>query len=107
MIQGELDNEGNEILKDTRWTAQHEPDMGIAILSYTPKVASGNGSYTMIWDLERYHKHYTKRVGAPETFKTGDKLDYTMIVKGVPDETGDWTATKAAAEALKEKFPPQ
>ena len=105
-IGGDFNNEGNEVLKDTRWVAQYEPNMGIGILGYTPKVASGNGSHTMIWDLERYHKFYTRRVGLPETFEAGQKLDYTMIVRGVPDESGDWEATRAAAEDLKRRYPP-
>ena len=106
IINGELDSKGNEVMKDTRWCAQYEPEMGIAILSYTPRVASGNGSYTMIWDHERYHKLYTRRVGGGEAFEKGTKLSYTMIVKGVSGETGDWKATTAAAEALKAKYPP-
>lgn len=61
----------------------------------------------MLWDIDRYHKFYTRRVGADETYKTGDKLDYTMIVRGVKGETGDWTATKATVEQLKAKYPPQ
>lgn len=105
-IGGDFNNEGNEVLKDTRWVAQYEPNMGIGILGYTPKVASGNGSHTMIWNLERYHKFYTRRVGLPETFEAGQKLDYTMIVRGVPDESGDWEATRAAAEDLKRRYPP-
>lgn len=107
-IHGDLDNQGNEVLKDTRWCAQHQPDPGIAILTYTPKVASGEGSHTMIWDLARYHKLYTRRVGgAGESFAKGDTLDYTMIVRGVPGETGDWEATRRAAQALKREFPPE
>jgi hypothetical protein len=45
-------------------------------------------------------------VGLPETFEAGQKLDYTMIVRGVPDESGDWEATRAAAEDLKRRYPP-
>lgn len=106
LIEGEFDNQGNEVLKDTRWIAQYEPNMGIAIVGYTPKVASGNGSHTMIWDLERYHKFYTRRVGAVERFEEGDELDYTMVVKGIAGETGDWAATLQAVEQLKEEYPP-
>lgn len=106
-IEGTFDGQGFEVNTDTRWCAQYEPKMGIGIVGYTPRVASGPGSRTMLWDIDRYHKFYTRRVGADETFKTGDKLDYTMIVRGVKGETGDWTATKATVEQLKAKYPPQ
>jgi hypothetical protein len=34
-------------------------------------------------------------------------LDYSVIVQVVPQEIGDWSATKAAAETLKRLYPPQ
>ncbi len=107
LLRGEFDNTGNEVLKDTRWCAQYEPKMGIAILGYTPRIAHGVGSYTMVWDLERYHKFYTRRTSGGEAFRRGDRLDYTMVVRGVPGETGDWQATQAAVKELKAKYPPQ
>jgi len=39
------------------------------------------------------------------SFAEGDELDFTMVVKIVPGETGDWAATKAAADALAEQYP--
>lgn len=103
IIRGEFDNEGFEVRRDTGWVAQHEPHMGLSILQYTPRVASGTGSYTQIWDIPRYHKHYTQRCRG-EAFAQGDKLDYTMIVQIVEGETGDWEATQAAARELRGRF---
>jgi len=107
--QGELVEKGFQINQDTRWIAEFEPNWSMGIIGYTPKVATGPGSATKIWVVpDRYHKHYTQRIaGAGEQFKAGDRLDYEMIVRGVRDETGDWTKTQAAAAALKEKYPPR
>jgi len=58
----------------------------------------------MIWDLKHYHKYYLQQ-NRGQAFRKGDTLDYSVIVKIVPDENGDWTATKSAAAALKESFP--
>lgn len=107
--QGELVEKGFQINQDTRWIAEYEPNWGMGIIGYTPKVATGPGSATKIWVVpDRYHKHYTQCIsGAGQQFKPGDKLDYEMIVKGVRAETGDWTKTLEAARALKEKYPPK
>jgi hypothetical protein len=80
--------------------------MNLGFLCYTPQVIAGPGSATKIWDLTRYHKLY-HHANAERSFKKGDKLDYRVIVQMVPQETGDWAATKAAAEMLKKKYPPQ
>jgi hypothetical protein len=88
--------------------AQYEPTRQYGLLCYTPKVISGPGSAAKIWDLDatRYHKFYYQANG-PRQLKQGEKLDYTVVVKVVPQETGDWAATKAAASALKQTYPPQ
>lgn len=104
--EGAFDGEGFELNRDSRWCAQYIPGLGLSILGYTPKVATGPRSQTMLWDLPRYHKFYTRRTEGGERFKAGDKLDYTMIVKAVPTETGDWSATRAAAAALQQQWPP-
>jgi hypothetical protein len=104
--EGSFNGEGFELNRDSRWCAQYIPTMSLSILGYTPRVAAGPHSQTMLWDLPRYHKFYTRRTEGGESFTAGDKLDYTMIVKAVPTETGDWTATKAAAAALKQQWPP-
>jgi len=95
-----------QVTKNTRWTAQFDPGFGIGILCYTPKVITGARSASMIWDKERYHKYYLRQ-NQGQAFKAGEVLDYEVLVKAVPNETGDWSVTKAAAAALKQEFPPQ
>lgn len=105
--EGELLSAGGfEVNKDTRWVAQFEPAMKIGLLCYTPNVIHGSGSLSKIWNLTRYHKLYYQ-ANADRSFKQGEKLDYRVIVQIVPQETGDWTATKAVAEGLKRLYPPQ
>ena len=57
----------------------------------------------MIWDLERYHKYYLQQ-NRGQAFKKRDALDYSVILKIVPDEKGDWSATKQTAASLKKEF---
>ncbi|MEN6546204.1 MAG: hypothetical protein ABFE07_09205 [Armatimonadia bacterium] len=110
-IEGVLDSNEDkgvphfEVNKDTRWVAQYEPNMNLGILCYTPKVISGPGSRAMIWDLARYHKFYYQ-ANTARAMKAGETLDYNVIVKPVQNETGDWTATKAAAAELAKQYPP-
>ena len=107
IAEGEFPSDGGfEVNKNTRWAAQYEPTMQLGFLCYTPQVISGPGSMTKIWDLARYHKLYHQASGQ-RSIKQGEKLDYCVIVKMVPQETGDWTATKAAVESLKKTYPPQ
>ncbi len=104
--EGELvhDN-GFEINTDTRWVAQFLPDPGLSLLCYTPRVIAGRKSMSKIWDKARYHKYYLQRC-LTESFPAGAELDYSVIVKVVPEEGDDWAATKAAAKALAETYPP-
>ena len=90
--------------KTTRWVAQYDPAMELSMLCYTPKVITGPRSASMIWDKERYHKYYLQQ-NRGQAFPAGDHMDYTVVVKMVPGETGDWAATRAAATKLKELFP--
>lgn len=94
-----------QLNKDTRWAAQYEPNWGASLLAYTPRVIAGPGSASMIWDLTRYHKYYL-RSNQNRDLKSGEKLDYTVVLKYVPGEAGDWAATKAAAAALAKQYPP-
>ena len=91
--------------KDVRWVAQYEPDLRVGLLCYTPKVISGPRSASMIWQKGHYHKYYLKQNNG-QSFKAGDRLDFSVIVKVVAKETGDWAATKAAAVGLAEAYPP-
>lgn len=109
METGELRGEGGfTVNKMTRWIAQYEPNWHYGLLCYTPRVLSGPGSATKIWDLDisRYHKLYHQACQNC-SLQAGERIDYSVIVQVVPNETGDWTATKAAAEKLKKLFPPQ
>ncbi len=94
------------VTKDTRWVAQFDPESNRGLLCYTPKVITGTRSASLIWDLDRYHKYYLCQ-NRGQKFRQGDVLDYSVIVKVVEGETGNWTATKKAAEALKRQFPPE
>ncbi|HAH49711.1 hypothetical protein [Gimesia sp.] len=90
--------------KDTTWVAQFNPEQQLSSLCYTPRVIAGNQSASMIWDLDRYHKYYLRHNNG-QSFKKGDQLDFTVIVKAIPKETGNWQATKKAAESLMKQFP--
>ncbi|WP_417388317.1 hypothetical protein [Gimesia sp.] len=92
------------ISKNTTWVAQFNPEQQLSSLCYTPRVIRGEGSTSMIWDLDRYHKYYLRHNNG-QSFKKGDQLDFTVIVKAVPDETGNWQATKKAAAELMKQFP--
>lgn len=106
LTDGELTcSEKMEVSQDTRWVAQFEPEMPLGILSYTPKVIRGPKSASLIWDKKHYHKYYLRQNNGLSLQK-GDVLEFSVVVKAVAEETGDWAATKAAADALKEQYPP-
>lgn len=106
--QGDLTSDGKfRVNKDTRWVAQYDPTRTLGVLCYTPKVIAGPGSASLIWDLEatRYHKYYL-RYTTGQSFKVGDKLDYCVIVKAVPGEKEDFSASKGAAAGLAKEYSP-
>jgi len=106
VVQGGFANDGGQQVRaNTRWTAQHLPGRDLGLLCYTPHTLVTPTSMSFIWDHERYHKYYTQHNDGA-SFKQGDELDYTMVVKVVPGETGDWTATRAAAADLESRYPP-
>ncbi|MFH1303054.1 MAG: hypothetical protein ABIK07_18490 [Planctomycetota bacterium] len=90
--------------KDTTWVAQYDEKDQLGLLCYTPRVIAGNQSASHIWDLDRYHKYYLRHNNG-QSFKKGERLDFTVLVKAVPHETGDWNATKKAAAELMKQFP--
>ena len=90
--------------KNTQWVAQYDPAKQRAYLCYTPKVITGNKSASMIWDLDRYHKYYLRQ-NKGQKFSKGEKLDYSVLVKVVSNEKGDWKATRQAAKELMQQFP--
>ncbi|MDP7131073.1 MAG: hypothetical protein QF437_11320 [Planctomycetota bacterium] len=105
LAQGELKAIGKmAVNKNTRWLSQFDPTTGLGILCYTPKIITGSKSASLIWDLDRYHKYYLRQ-NHGQKFRKGEKLDFTVIVKAVPDESGNWVATKRAATELAESFP--
>jgi hypothetical protein len=107
MEEGKLTDAKNmTVAKDTRWVAQFDPESKRSLLCYTPKMITGTRSASLIWDLDRYHKYYLCQ-NRGQKFRKGEVMDYTVIVKCVAGETGDWMATKKAVEALKSQFPPQ
>jgi hypothetical protein len=74
--QGDLDGTGGfRVNKDTVAVAQYDPTTNLGYLCYTPKVISGPGSCSMIWNLDktRYHKYYL-RYTTKKAFQPGDKL---------------------------------
>lgn len=92
------------VSKNTSWVAQLNPKQQLSSLCYTPRIIAGNQSASMIWDLDRYHKYYLRHNNG-QAFKKGEQLDFTVIVKAVPNETGDWKATQQAAAELMKQFP--
>ncbi len=105
--KGALKHAGNmQINKHALWTAQFDPTVQFGYLCYTPKIINGPNAEGKIWDLERYHKFYLQQ-NTGQKFKKGEKLDFTVLVKAVPNENGDWDATKKAAMQLMKQFPPK
>ena len=92
------------VSKDTAWVAQYDKKNQLGLLCYTPKVITGNRSASRIWDLDHYHKYYLRH-NSGQSFKKGEKLDFTVLVKAVPNETGDWKETQNAASSLMKQFP--
>jgi len=93
-----------QVSQHTQWLAQFDPTVQMGYLCYTPKVITGPKSVSMIWDLERYHKYYLRQ-NAGQKFSKGEKLDFTVLVKAVPNENGDWKETQQAAAQLMKQFP--
>lgn len=89
---------------DARWVAQYMPDKSFSLLQYMPRIATGPGSATLIWDQPRYHKCYI-RTNQARSLAEGEELDYTVISRVVEGEDGSWTATKAAVEELETRYP--
>ncbi|WP_298862001.1 hypothetical protein [uncultured Gimesia sp.] len=92
------------VSKNTSWVAQYDKENQLGLLCYTPKVITGNRSASHIWDLDRYHKYYLRH-NSGQSFKKGEKLDFTVLVKAVPNETGDWKETQKAASSMMKQFP--
>ena len=106
LLTGEMKSDNDfEISRDTRWAAEYSPKLGLGILAYTPRVIRGRRSMTKIWDKGHYHKMYHQQ-NRGQRFKKDEVLDYSILIQAVPEETGDWAATRAAAAALKKQYQP-
>lgn len=107
ITEGKLTDAKNmAVTKDTRWVAQFDPESKRSLLCYTPKIITGSRSASLIWDLDRYHKYYLCQ-NRGQKFRQGEVLDFSVIVKCVEGESGNWEATKKAVAKLKIQFPPQ
>ncbi|HJN15053.1 MAG TPA: hypothetical protein QGH10_06175 [Armatimonadota bacterium] len=103
--EGPVGSEGGNLVNAVaRWVAQYWPAEDLGLLCYMPKLVTGPQARSFIWEQDRYHKYYVQQ-NQGAAFAEGDELDFTLIVRAVPGETGDWSATKAAVEELRERYP--
>lgn len=106
ILQGGFRSDGGHpIDKVVRWAAEHLPGTNLSLLCYMPRPVVSPTAKTFIWDHERYHKLYVQH-NSGAALAAEDELDYTMVVKVVPGETGDWAATRPAVADLERRYPP-
>ena len=96
---------GMKLSKDARWVAQWFPEEQLSVLQYLTSIPVPETSRILLWDQPRYHKFYVQHHRESLEFARGDVIDHTLVFTVVEGETGDWSATKAAAERLKLKYP--
>jgi hypothetical protein len=94
-----------ELAKDARWIAQRFPDQDLSVLLYLTKLPEPDDSAILMWDQPHYHKFYVKQ-NSGLAVAEGETIEHTLVFTVVEGETGDWSATKARAEELKEAYPP-
>lgn len=94
-----------ELSRNARWVAEWFPEQRLSVLLYLRRLPTEETSAILLWDHERYHKFYVQHNRGLE-LAAGDELDFTLVLTVVPNETGDWSATRARAEELKAKYPP-
>ncbi|MFO8078925.1 MAG: hypothetical protein R6V07_01345, partial [Armatimonadota bacterium] len=106
LTEGAFDADGGfELEQPARWAAQWFPEQQLSVLLYLTRIPQAEGTMLRMWDQERYHKFYVQHNDG--TSIAGDEvLDFTLVFTVVEGETGDWSATKAAADTLKAKYPP-
>lgn len=97
---------GMKLSKDARWVAQWFPEQQLSVLQYLTSIPAPQSSRILLWDQPRYHKFYVQHHREDLDFVEGEMIDHTLVFTVVEGETGDWTATKAAAERLRERYPP-
>lgn len=107
IVEGTFEsNKDFELERRARWWAQLFPEQNLAVLMYLTRIPDVNGSMIRMWDLSHYHKVYVQHDRGGLWLDEGDELDFTLVFTVVEDETGHWSATRAAAEDLKERYPP-
>ncbi|MEA3404059.1 MAG: hypothetical protein U9R79_22710 [Armatimonadota bacterium] len=94
-----------ELARDARWAAEWFPEQQLSVLLYLTRVPEPADSAILLWDQPHYHKFYVKH-NSGLSLSEGEELDFTLVLKVVSGETGDWAATKAAADELKRRYPP-
>jgi hypothetical protein len=94
-----------KLSKDARWVAQWFPEQQLSVLQYLTSIPAPESSRILLWDQPRYHKFYVQHHRESLEFPQGAVIDHTLVFTVVEGETGDWSATKAAAERLKLDYP--
>ncbi len=106
IVEGTFESDKDmELERDARWAAEWFPEHNIAVVMYLTRIPEPDTSRVMMWDQERYHKFYVQH-SRSLSVSEGDELDFTLVFRVVPNETGDWSAVKAAAADLAERYPP-
>jgi hypothetical protein len=106
LTEGTFDCDGGfELERPARWTAQWFPEEQLSVLLYLTRIPEAKGAMLRMWDQERYHKFYVQHNDGT-SISEDEVLDFTLVFTVVEGETGDWSATKAAVETLKAKYPP-
>ncbi len=107
IVEGEFESDRDfELEQKARWVAQWFPEQNLAVLLYSTRIPEPETGMMRLWDQPHYHKFYLQTNSAPWAFEQGDELDYTLVFRVVPGETGDWAAVRAAAAHLMERYPP-
>lgn len=106
--EGEFESDKDfELSQKVRWVAQWFPEQQLAVLLYSTRVPDQPTGITRLWDQPHYHKFYLQTNATTWALAEGDAIDYTLVFRPVPGETGDWSAVRAAAAELAERFPPE
>ncbi|MGD9497750.1 MAG: hypothetical protein AB7Y46_15720, partial [Armatimonadota bacterium] len=107
LVEGEFNSDTSfELSRKARWVAQWFPEQELAVLLYATRIPQPDTAAVRLWDQPHYHKFDFQTNTAPWAFAPGDELDFTLVLRVVPGESGDWSAVQAAAADLMERYPP-
>lgn len=107
IVEGEFESDKDfELSQKARWVALWFPEQQLAVLLYSTRIPEAPTGMMRLWDQPHYHKFYLQTNAATWALNAGDEVDYTLVFKVVPNETGDWSAVRVAAAELAERFPP-